>query len=59
LEEMEALLSDEEVETTQSSEVYQGPRNQEVSENTNRPVAWTRCVSWDPCAIGTMPGYPV
>lgn len=48
LDDMEELLSDV-------------PKNVDDEENppsTKARPSWVRCESWDPCAIGTLPGYP-
>ena len=65
--EMEALLSTEPsseadhpmrvVESVEASS--KDGKHQRGGTPTKRPIAWTRCVSWDACAIGTMPGHPV
>ena len=48
LNEMEAMLSDtEEID------------NAKVAQESEKRSAWVRCTSWDPCSIGTRPGYPV
>lgn len=35
-----------------------GANNNLTPTSEVRP-AWIRCASWDPCSIGTLPGYPV
>jgi hypothetical protein len=61
LDDMEALLSIAEVDTGRAPEKLEtAEKNDEQPVRpANRPVAWTRCISWDACAIGTMPGQPV
>ena len=61
LEDMERLL-DESHSPTESNTVSV----KEVERNGNCTVAprkprstWIRCESWDPCTIGTLPGFPI
>ena len=64
--EMEALLSSEpsseKVHPARVMESHDAPRNdvkQQEASPTMKRIAWVRCLSWDACAIGTMPGHPV
>jgi hypothetical protein len=67
LDEMEAMLSgNHEVVETISTDVDQTPNTAletpigmaEIASCSKRP-AWIRCKQWDPCSIGTLPGYPM
>lgn len=35
------------------------PNDEDVPNPTSPRTAWVRCKSWEPCAIGTLPGYPL
>jgi hypothetical protein len=52
LDEMEALLSDDE------SDPVQETRRVKSQMAQARP-AWVKCTAWDPCSIGTLAGYTV
>jgi ribosomal biogenesis protein LAS1 len=54
LAEMEAMLVDEEAKI----EAKEGSQHKRARPNEKRP-AWVQCASWDPCSLGTLPGYPV
>jgi hypothetical protein len=70
LDEMEALLSDH-CEQQQDStplpeqngdgEIKPGFRPSDEASEEHQPVrpTWVRCKVWDPCALGTLPGYPM
>jgi hypothetical protein len=54
LEEMDTLLSCRE--QHQAEDSASGPTNEAAIV---RQLGWTLCLSWDPCAIGSLPGRPV
>jgi len=67
LEQMEALLSGSDAEGDHGDESKPAGATQAfdvandstvLKEPANETIAWTLCKSWDPCAIGTLPGYP-
>ena len=68
LEQMEALLSGSDAEDDHGDESKPAgaTRAFDVANDStvlkepakNETIAWTLCKSWDPCAIGTLPGYP-
>jgi len=66
LDEMEAMLSDshcEVLDIVSNNDVHEGIKKETVeigkTETLSRPnrPAWIRCENWDPCSIGTLPGY--
>lgn len=63
LDEMEAFLEDDDASMRtkrpieDSTMVHTGTTNDDGTQSL-RP-AWIMCQRWDPCAIGTLPGYPV
>jgi ribosomal biogenesis protein LAS1 len=73
LDEIEALLSDEdepvEVDKKDKQQAktltlrgdggdeQDSHKTDESTEDTRLP--WVRCSSWDPCTLGTLPGYPL
>ena len=63
LDEMEALLSSGASPQVAEQKVEECPAEEDIMEDgksnlQSRPTAWTRCQSWEPCAIGAMPGFP-
>jgi hypothetical protein len=65
LEQVEALLSDSDPDDgkdvgTKPTEDAQGkhPYKGADTNAADSGAAWIMCKSWDPCAIGTLPGYP-
>ena len=60
LEDMESLLAGEQAETADCppEEPATARESSTVPTPPPRMVAWTRCTYWDPCPIGTLPGYP-
>jgi ribosomal biogenesis protein LAS1 len=61
LDEMEVLLLSDENDIARPPETLTAPRKdtEQTEAPRNRPMAWTRCLSWDGCSLGTMPGLPV
>ena len=61
LEEIEGLLSDEERTNDGDSripvQVQVREREESKATKSKTIVPWTLCQSWEPCAIGTLPGY--
>jgi hypothetical protein len=43
-------------EENQAKDSYSGSTD---GEKTSRQLGWAQCLSWDPCAIGSLPGRPV
>lgn len=69
LEQMEALLSDSDAEDDIGDKSKPEGDNQVNDANSDedailetpsngKVTAWSQCKSWEPCAIGTLPGYP-
>ncbi|KAG7340860.1 hypothetical protein IV203_024403 [Nitzschia inconspicua] len=63
LDDMEALLAEEKDENDSEDglgENHDGSIVTAHNSSMTRPAscAWRRCDVWDPCAIGTLPGYP-
>jgi hypothetical protein len=68
LEEMEALLSgDQEMaketptaaaETVNDEANFTAFPSNDALEMSQPRKSWVKCETWDPCAIGTLPGYP-
>ena len=58
LDAMEALLA-EDPDSTPAEEDKRQLREAAPKEKPESRLAWVRCESWDPCSIGTLPGYPV
>lgn len=58
LAEMEALLSNGHPPTSDSNPLPVDDDDATPATNTPR-TAWLRCKSWDPCSLGTVPGYPM
>ena len=58
LSEMEAMLSGDSIEAASPA-----LSNQDLAlkgdETIQDRYAWKRCTEWEPCAIGTLPGFPV
>ena len=66
LEQMEALLSDSDAEDDHGDKSKPEGVN-DANDDGDAPLespsngegtAWRQCTSWEPCAIGTLPGYP-
>jgi len=66
LDDMEALLADSDgVDKTEFKQKTAGDYgvipeslpNESVKLQSQRP-AWVKCTHWDPCSLGTLPGYP-
>jgi ribosomal biogenesis protein LAS1 len=66
LHDIEAMLSDDEpqltegdISTNEAVDERKNGVNGSLPQATQKRPAWIRCASWDPCSIGTLPGYPV
>ena len=70
LDEMESLLSDhcEQPQDSTPQSIQNGdgevkaacrPSDEGNEDTTAVRPAWVRCKVWDPCALGTLPGYPM
>lgn len=64
LDDMEAMLSDEdeaiERNKHRKEEEEHPSRVQDELTTSSKPrSAWVRCTRWDPCSIGSLPGYPI
>jgi ribosomal biogenesis protein LAS1 len=54
LEEMEAFLSDDD--DDDDDEYEDGDTMATIATSPPRTIVWQRCTSWEPCALGTLPG---
>ena len=65
LDELETLLNIDQSEhmkapTTQGANVEAADKEmQAANSETNTEPRWVLCDTWEPCAIGTLPGYPL
>lgn len=64
LEDMESMLAQQPAtqsaapETTTLPPPLDSPVETPLSKDPPRVAPWTRCTSWEPCPIGSLPGYP-